>query len=426
MKSYKVTPAKKFKGSPKIPGDKSVSHRSLIFGAMAEGKTQVFNLLESADVRSTARCLKQLGVKIEELENTTWVSGVGLKGFRESQDTLDCGNSGTTIRLMMGVLAGQKITSRLTGDSSLVKRPMKRVAAPLIQMGAKIELTNSDFAPMTITGHALKGTHYDLKVASAQIKTAITLAGLLAEGETVISAAIHSRDHTERLLHHFGPKLDVTNERVKVSGGQKLYGTKVMVPSDPSTAAFWIGAASIIPGAELHLENISLNPTRTGFLRVLQRMGAKIEVEVTESIPEPVGIINVKYGKLTGANVTAEEVPSLIDEIPLLAVIASQAHGVTQVEGAEELRVKESDRLKAIVQNLVSMGIEIDETNDGFMIEGPQRLKGATIESFHDHRIAMAFAIAGLVAAGNTLISNSDCVDISYPQFYSALEELTQ
>jgi 3-phosphoshikimate 1-carboxyvinyltransferase len=303
---------------------------------------------------------------------------------------------------------------------------MKRVAEPLRQMGAQFELTKNDYAPLTVKGTDLHGVNYELKVASAQIKTAITLAGLLAKGTTTITGEIHSRDHTERLLKHFGVHLDVKPDSVSISGGQKMKATTVQVPGDPSTAAFWMAAASLIPGAEVELHNIVLNPTRIGFLRALERMGAKVETKMTSENPEPIGTIRVSPGTLRGIKISKEEVPTLIDELPLLAVLATQAQGVTEVEGAEELRVKETDRIEAVAVNLRAMKAQIEVRPDGYRIQGPQKLYGAQINSFHDHRIAMAFSIAGLIAQGETEIQHPDCVGISYPGFFDTLKELTQ
>jgi 3-phosphoshikimate 1-carboxyvinyltransferase len=417
---------RQFKGSPKIPGDKSISHRGLILGALARGRSEVVDILEGGDVQSTARILRQLGVSISKKENITIIDGIGGKGFSKPSEILDCGNSGTTMRVMMGVLAGRDLSATLTGDQSLVKRPMKRVSEPLRQMGAKFQLTNENFAPLTVTGTQIHGIDYELKIASAQIKTAIIMAGLSAEGTTRITGEIGSRDHTERLLPHFGVKMDVTENHISILGGQEMTANQVIVPGDPSTAAFWVGTASIIPNSKIEMHNISLNPTRIGFLEVLKRMGAKIRTEITSTHPEPVGSIYVETGSLNGTEVTKDEVPSLIDEIPLLAVIASQANGTTIVHGAEELRVKESDRLEAVASNLRAMGCEIEVYEDGFRIEGPQKLTGTTLPSYHDHRIAMAFSVAGLVADKDTIIEDADCVGISYPGFYDTLKELTQ
>ncbi|MGK5085650.1 3-phosphoshikimate 1-carboxyvinyltransferase [Bdellovibrionota bacterium FG-1] len=421
-----IRKAARFEGKPKIPGDKSISHRALIFGALAEGRTEVIDLLESGDVHSTAKCLADLGVKITREKNIIYVDGVGARGFTQPSKVLDCGNSGTTIRLLMGVLAGRGITATLTGDASLRGRPMKRVAAPLQLMGAQFSLTQENYAPLTVTGARLRGIDYDLKIASAQIKTSVMLAALCAEGVTTISGEIHSRDHTERLLRHFGVPVDVSATSIRIQGGMKLRATSVTVPGDPSTAAFWIASAGLIPGAQLELENISLNPTRIGFIRAMQKMGANITTRITSELPEPIGQVRVTPGTLHGIRITEAEVPSLIDELPLLAVVASQACGVTEVGGAKELRVKETDRIEAVAVNLRAMGIEIEVREDGFKIEGPQRLKSASLDSFHDHRIAMAFSIAGLMAEGETQIQDADCVGISYPQFFTTLEELTR
>ncbi len=426
MSNRRVGQVSRLQGQPKIPGDKSISHRSLIFGALAKGTTEIHHLLESGDVQSTASCLKQMGVEIEKRDQKTFVKGRGISSLKSPTEILDCGNSGTTIRLLMGLLSGiEGMKASLTGDQSLVKRPMKRVAAPLREMGAKIELTNQDYAPFTVTGTKLKGTHYHLKIASAQIKTAVILAALSADGETEITGEIQSRDHTERMLGHFGVKIEATPTAIKLKGGQEFKASVMNVPGDPSTAAFWLAAACMIPGAKIELKNISLNPTRIGFIKVLERMGAKIETHITSVGPEPIGDIRIVYAELRGVDVKAEEIPSLIDELPMLAVLATQAQGMTRVFGAEELRVKETDRIEAVAKNLRAMGAKIETTPDGYIVNGKQALQGAEIESFHDHRIAMAFSIAALVANGESLIKGSECVQISYPEFFDTLTELT-
>jgi len=416
---------KSFAGNPKIPGDKSISHRGLILGALAAGTSEVVDILESEDVQSTARCLKELGVVITKKENRTFIDGIGDRGFSSPKTVLDCGNSGTTMRVMMGVLAGRPITATLSGDSSLVKRPMKRVSEPLRLMGADFTLSNENFAPLTVVGGKIHAIDYQLKIASAQIKTAIIMAAITAEGTTRLTGEIGSRDHTERLLPHYGCAITANETEILIRGGQKLRANVLHVPSDPSTAAFWIGAASIIPNSTLELNNISLNPTRTGFIQALQRMGASIRTEITTTHPEPVGNVFVKTASLKGVNISKEEIPSLIDELPLLAVLATQAHGVTEVRGAEELRVKESDRIEAVAKGIRAMGAEIEVFEDGFKIIGPQKLSGANIQSFHDHRIAMAFSIGALVADGETTIHDSECCSISYPNFYETLKGLT-
>ncbi|MFZ4714211.1 MAG: 3-phosphoshikimate 1-carboxyvinyltransferase [Bacteriovoracaceae bacterium] len=417
---------KKFCGNPLIPGDKSISHRGLILGALASGESQMIDILEGEDVQSTAKVLRELGVEITKSGNVTKIKGIGDTGFKSPTQILDCGNSGTTMRVMMGVLAGRDITAILSGDVSLNKRPMKRVSAPLLLMGAKFALTNENYAPLEVTGTKLSAIDYDLKIASAQIKTAIIMAALSAEGTTRIHGEIGSRDHTERLLPHFGVDLKSNEKEILIPGQQKLKPNTVKVPSDPSTAAFWIGAAALIPGAEIEMNNVSLNPTRIGFIHALQRMGANIETVTVTEFPEPVGTIKVKYSGLQGGKITKSEVPNLIDEIPLIAVLATQAQGTIEVRGAEELRVKESDRIEAVATNLRAMGIEIEVYEDGFKIEGPQKLKGASIKTFHDHRIAMAFTIAGMMAEGETIILDSECVAVSYPNFYETLTELTK
>ncbi len=421
-----VVPVARVEGSPTIPGDKSISHRSLILGAIAGGVTEITDILESEDVQSTAACLQKLGVHITKVGERTIVNGRGMNGFSQATNALDCGNSGTTMRLLMGLLSGMGLEAELTGDASLVRRPMKRVAEPLRQMGAKLLLSREQFAPLTVSGAPLKAIRYDLKIASAQVKSAILLAALSADGETEITGEIHSRDHTERMLHHFGVAIDVSATAIRLRGGQSLQATPVHVPGDPSTAAFWIAAATLLPGSRVRMENVSLNPTRIGFIRALQRMGANIVLDVTSEHPEPVGRIEVRSATLKGVTITEAEVPSLIDELPLLAVAATQALGETLVEGAAELRVKETDRIDAVATNLRAMGAEMEVRADGYRIVGLQTLHGATVRSFHDHRIAMAFSIAGLFATGQTLIEDAQCVAISYPEFYGTLAELTR
>lgn len=424
--NIRIERAKSFRGAPTIPGDKSISHRGLLFGALASGKTEIKDILESEDVQSTARCLKNLGVTITKKGSSTWVEGKGFKGLKEPIENLDCGNSGTTMRLLMGLLAGQSFTTTLSGDSSLSGRPMKRVSESLELMGARFELSGGNYAPLKVTGATLHGISYELKVASAQIKSAILLAALQAEGETVIRGQIGSRDHTERLLKYFGAKLEVSDSEIRIMGGQNLVSKQLQVPGDPSTAAFWMAAAALIPKSELTLENICLNPTRIGFMNVLRSMGADISVELDAQEPEPIGRIRIRPKELRGILVSKKEIPTLIDEIPILAVVATQARGRTEVQGAEELRVKESDRLEAVAKNLRAMGVKIDLRHDGFVIDGPQEMKGAEIETFEDHRIAMAFSVAALVAKGSSTISHPECVAISYPNFFKDLKGLSQ
>ncbi len=429
MKNQIVRPTTHFSGRPLVPGDKSISHRALIFGALAEGRTVIEGLLESADVQSTAQCLQNMGITILKKNNITEVEGRGIFGLRSPQEILNCGNSGTTLRLLMGLLAGQKnFSAELTGDESLIQRPMKRVADPLRLMGADLTLTEQNFAPLKIQGVALQGIDYELKIASAQIKTALILAALTSPDITRLTGQIQSRDHSERMLKSMGVEIKINSNEIEIAGGQRIRATKILVPGDPSTAAFWLAGACLIPTAEIEMQPISLNPSRLGFVRVLQRMGAEIEIEVTDDLVEPVGRLKLRHrdlrGPLKGVRIEAAEIPSLIDELPLLAVLATQCEGITEVVGAQELRVKETDRIAAVASNLRRMGGEIETRPDGFTVQGPQKLKGATIQSFHDHRIAMAFSIAALIADGDSLIENADCVGVSYPDFFKILQSL--
>lgn len=423
--SFTLSPASCFKGTITVPGDKSLSHRALLFGALAQGKTRVTGLLKSADVRATQACLEALGVRFEKQGDEIIIHGVGLQGFKKPDVALDCGNSGTTMRLMMGLLAGQDFEAVLTGDASLCKRPMKRIAGPLRNMGAEITLTDGDFAPVNIKGGRLQAVEYELPVASAQLKSALLIAALFADGETRLTGKILSRDHTERLLPAFGCPVAVRDDRVALYGGRVLKGTSVKIPGDISSAAFWMAGACLVEGAEIEMDNVSLNPTRRGFLDVLGRMGANIEEEVTTPLPEPLGQVKISYAPLKGTVIEADEVPRLIDEIPLIAVLGARAEGVTEIRGAKELRVKESDRLEAVAKNLRAMGAKIELREDGFKIEGPQTLHGADIETFSDHRIAMAFAIASLAANSPSRINDRDCVNISYPGFFDELASIT-
>lgn len=419
-----IAPARRLSGAPSIPGDKSISHRMLMFGALAHGKTHVTNLLDSADVRSTRGVLEALGVPIADVGDAVVVHGRGPEALQAPTGVLDCGNSGTTMRLMAGLLAARPFTTRLDGDASLRSRPMRRVAEPLRALGATIELGPGDRAPIVVVGGGLRAARYDLPLASAQVKSALLLAALGAEGETVVGGELGGRDHTERLLWHFGADLKV-NGTLRLRGGQKLRAADLRVPGDPSSAAFWLAAATIVRGSSVQLRDVGINPTRMGFVRVLNRMGAKIAVSRSHADCEPVGTLHAEYAQLRATSIDADEVPALIDELPLIAVLATYAHGVTEVRGARELRVKESDRIEAIAVNLRAMGAEVEVLDDGFRIAGPQPLHGAAIASFGDHRIAMACAIAALGASSPTTIDDASCVAISYPGFFATLRYLT-
>lgn len=419
---HRIKQATAIRGKLTVPGDKSISHRALLFAAIAEGKTMIHNLSSSADVLSTLNCIRQLGIVADKKNGDIEIEGRGKFGFSASKNDLDCGNSGTTIRLLSGILAAQPFASTLTGDASLSKRPMRRVIEPLSQMGASISCQIEGFPPLVIQGRQLKSIAYQMPIASAQVKSCILLAGLYAIGTTTVVEPYLSRDHTERMLRDFGLNVKTDSSSVSIEGPATLTGCDVFVPGDISSAAFFMAAALMVPNSELTIQNVCLNPTRTGLLDVLQAMGANIVIHQYETISsEPIGEIIVRSSQLYGATILPDAIPKLIDEIPILAVLATQAKGKTIVTGARELRVKESDRLKSIVTNLAAMGIEIEELEDGFVIEGPQKLAGARLDSFDDHRIAMAFSIAGLISLGDTYIQNVDCVRISMPNFYEAL-----
>lgn len=427
--------AERLHGGTQPPGDKSISHRALIFSALAHGTCKVENLSPGEDVRSTAACLRQLGVRIDAEGSNATVFGAGLEGLRSPTGVLDCGNSGTTMRLLSGVLAGANTGGVLDGDESLRSRPMKRVLAPLRQMGAACEGTRDakgeEKAPLHFKpGADLKGVRHDLTVASAQVKTCLLLAGLFAQGETTVREPEVSRDHTERMLRAFGAPLTFWPDRaISIRRPEKPLQSpeSLVVPGDPSSAAFLLAAALVVPGGEVTLAGVDVNPTRIGFLRVLQRMGARIELTPeTDRGGDPVATLKA-HGDvaLTGTEITSGEVPSLLDEVPILAVVASQAKGRTTIRGAGELRVKESDRLAKVAAGLAAMGVPVQELPDGLIIDGPVALKGARIDAARDHRIAMSFSIAGLCAEGETEIVGAEWADISYPGFYSLLAGLT-
>jgi len=429
----KIEKVKRIKGELRVPSDKSISHRSIILPSLAEGKSIVKNFLKSGDTLTTLNCYKQLGVKIEERNGILEIEGVGLKGLKEPDDILDMGNSGTTTRLTLGVLAGQNLFATLTGDNSLRNRPMKRVKDPLTQMGAFIDgRENGNRLPLAIRGGNLKGISFFNKKSSAQVKSAILLAGLNADGKTEIEEPVKSRNHTEKLLKAMGVNLKVKEEenyKVILDGNiEKLNPIEIDVPADPSSAAFFVAAAVIVPNSEILLKDVLVNPTRDGFFRKLKDMGANIEyLNLREKAGEEVADIYVRYTPdLKGIKITKVDVPSMIDELPLIMLIATQVKGETVITGAEELRVKESDRIKAVVENLKNIGVEIEELEDGAIIRGKQKIKGGVIDSFNDHRIAMGFSILGLIAEDGITIKNAECVFISYPEFYEHLEKVVE
>ena len=415
------------KGEVRVPGDKSISHRAVMFGALAKGTTAVTNFLQGADCLSTISCFQQMGIPIENNGNEVLIHGKGLHGLSMPQQPLDVGNSGTTMRLMSGILAGQEFKSVLTGDASIQKRPMGRVIDPLSQMGAGIvSVPGNGCAPLQIRGGSLTGIHYHSKVASAQVKSAILLAGLYADGTTTVTEPQLSRNHTELMLRMFGAQISSQDTTVKIQPEPKLAGRMIQVPGDISSAAYFIAAALMIPGSEVRIRNVGINPTRDGILRVCREMGADITLEhISDTAGEPAADLVVRYSRLHGTVIGGSIIPALIDELPMLAVLACFAEGTTIIRDAQELKVKESNRIDVMVQNLTAMGARIQGTEDGMIIEGGVPLHGAVIDSRLDHRIAMSFAIAGLASDGTTQILGSDCVNISYPGFYADLRKLT-
>ncbi len=434
MAEYRVKQAPPIYTEIDVPGDKSISHRAAMFAALSNGVCVISHFLPSEDCMSTVNVLRALGVEIEHPEPTTLIVH-GRKGrFEEPKTDLDCGNSGTTMRLMAGILAGQPFTSRLVGDASLSRRPMRRIIEPLERMGARIVAEGGNgTAPLVITGGALQGIEYLLPVPSAQVKSAILLAGLQASGRTTVIEPFQSRDHTERMLSYFLVALSASRNRsqeshtstVSIHGNQTLESRDFVVPGDISSAAFWLVAAAAQPGARLLVRSVGLNDTRTGFLSILVRMGARVR-EVIEQVGqiERMGAVEIHGARLRGTVIEGSEIPNVIDEIPILAIAGALAEGTTTIRDAAELRVKETDRISAIVSNLRAMGVKVEELEDGMTIHGGGQLVGAKVPSYGDHRIAMAFAIAGLFAKGETVVQDVDCVATSYPGFDETLARI--
>ncbi|MFA5893905.1 MAG: 3-phosphoshikimate 1-carboxyvinyltransferase [Candidatus Margulisiibacteriota bacterium] len=414
----------------RLPGDKSISHRAVMLGALARGETVIRNYLASADCLATIDCFRKLGVAINVTGSELRVMGKGLQGLRPAKEALDVGNSGTTIRLISGILAGQSFTTKITGDASIQRRPMGRIAKPLRLMNASIAGVERDgeiYAPLQIFGGNLEPISYELPVASAQVKSAVLLAGLFAGGETSVLEKNQSRDHTERMLEHFGATIRITNHESRITGQKEFDGAEVDVPGDISSAAFFIVAGLILPGAVITLREVGVNPTRTGIIDVLHRMGADLVVENERIISgEPRADLVVRSSELRAVKIDGEIIPRLIDEIPIIAVAATQAVGTTEIRGAKELRVKESDRIKTIASELRKMGAKIEELDDGLKITGPTKLTGAKIESYGDHRIAMSAAIAGLITEGRTRVTDTACIETSFPGFEEILASLNK
>ncbi len=423
MKFSKCGP---LRGEVTVPGDKSVSHRSVMFGSIAKGTTEIHNFLQGADCLSTISCFRKMGIEIDNKGDTVLVHGRGMHGLRKPEGILDCGNSGTTTRLISGILAAQDFTVTLTGDASIQKRPMKRIVDPLSRMGARIRsIQGNGCAPLEIIGSPLQGIRYLSPVASAQVKSAILLAGLYAEGETRVTEPELSRNHTELMLSRFGADVHTENTTAVILPAPELYGQKILVPGDISSAAFFLAAGLLVPGSEILIRNVGINPTRDGILRVCRKMGADLTLlGVNQDAGEPVADLLVKSSSLHGITIGGAIIPTLIDELPIIAAMACFAEGETLIRDAAELKVKESNRIDVMVRNLSAMGADVEETADGMIIRGGRPLSGAVIDSRLDHRIAMTFAVAACLAEGETEILGAECVNISYPGFYQDLERL--
>jgi len=421
-----ITRAKRLAGLVAIPGDKSISHRYAMLAGIAEGVSQIHAFAESVDCQSTLECLRRLGVKIDRQGSEVTIEGAGLEGLRPSLEPLDAGNSGSTIRMMAGILSGQSFRTVMGGDASLSCRPMKRIIEPLARMGARIHSAGGGLPPLTIEGGSLVPIRYDLPVASAQVKTAVLFAGLYADGITEVVEPHPTRDHSEIALTQFGAELGRGGRTSNIRGRSRLVAQELTVPGDISSAAFFVVAGLLVPGSDLTFQGIGLNPTRTAIIEYLRSIGGDITVLNCESRSgERVGSLRVKTSSLGGGEIPLEAIPGLIDELPVLSVLGTQTEDGLIFRGAQELRVKESDRIAAVAGNLRKMGAEVEEFPDGLRIPGRQLLKGAEISSYGDHRIAMAFTIAGLIADGTTTIKDSDCVQISFPAFFETIARVT-
>ncbi|HHW43257.1 MAG TPA: 3-phosphoshikimate 1-carboxyvinyltransferase [Desulfotomaculum sp.] len=423
-----ITPPRALKGEVRVPGDKSISHRAVMLGALAEGDTCIENFLMGADCLATVRCLSALGASFTgpDDQGRLIVHGRGAGALREPEDVLDAGNSGTTMRLLLGILAGLPFFSVITGDASLRRRPMKRVTGPLSMMGADIRgRQEGNLAPLAVRGGTLQGMEYTSPVASAQVKSALLLAGLLAAGRTSVSEPALSRDHTERMLQYFGAAVHRAGCTTRITGGQTLQARPVTVPGDISSAAFLMVAAAVVPGSAVTIREVGVNPTRDGIVQVLKEMGADIEIfNIHEQSGEPVADIRVRHSRLRGVTVTGALIPRLIDEIPVLAVAGALAEGELVVRDAAELKVKESNRIATVAVELKKFGVDIQELPDGLQVRGGRPLTGARCASHGDHRIAMAMTVAGMAARGKTVIQGAECVDVSFPGFDGSLASL--
>lgn len=415
----------KLHGKLTIPGDKSISHRAVMFGALAQGTTRITHFLEGADCLSTISCFQAMGIHIQKNKDEVLVEGKGLHGLQAPLDILDVGNSGTTTRLISGILAGQDFTSRLTGDASICQRPMGRIITPLSLMGAQITSQNQNgCAPLTIQGGHLHGIHYQSPVASAQVKSCVLLAGMYADAPTSVTEPVLSRNHTELMLNYFGAQVTSKGTTAAILPQPDLKARDITVPGDISSAAYFIAAGLLVPGSEILLCNVGINPTRDGLLRVCQAMGGDITLLNVRNDGEPTADLLIRSSSLHGTEIKGEIIPTLIDEIPMIAVMAAFAEGTTVIRDAAELKVKESDRIQVMTDNLTRMGADVEALPDGMIIHGGKPLYGATIDSHKDHRIAMSFAVAGGICEGSLTITDGECVNISYPEFYTDLYSL--
>ncbi len=419
-----VRPAARIQGDIAMPGDKSISHRLAMIGSIADGTTTIYNFAASADSHSTLSCLLQLGVGFQETGSTVIIQGRGLGSYRPPAAELDAGNSGTTVRLMSGILAGTPIDATFVGDESLSRRPMKRIIEPLRIFGAALEARNDNFLPLTVHGGALKAIDYTLPVASAQVKSAILLAGLHARGRTRVVEPAPTRNHTEIALRQFGADVETDGGVIEIEGGRRLTGQGVTVPGDVSSAAFFVAAALGLSGSRLRIRGVGLNPTRTGFINLLEDMGARIAIEgLADDGGEPAGNLLIEGSELAGGEIRGSWIPNVIDEIPVLAVLGTRTRSGIRIRDAAELRTKESDRIQAVVENLQRLGVQVEAFDDGLFVPGGQSIHGGIVDSRGDHRIAMAFAVAGLFATGPVTIEGAPCVDVSYPDFFKVLSQ---
>lgn len=416
------------KGVLQVPGDKSISHRSIMLSAIAKGTSKISGFLAGEDCLSTIRIFSQLGVDIQRKGTNVIVTSPGIASWKNPGVALDAGNSGTTARLLLGILSGSPVTAEITGDRYLCKRPMRRVTDPLSEMGAAFKIDNEGGTlPLTVKGTKLSSISYKMPIASAQVKSAILLAGFSAEGTTTVAEKTTSRDHTERMLQQFGAEIESSGNSVSIRGGQSLHAADVTVPGDISSAAFFMCAAAMISGSSVAFENVGLNPTRTGIIDVLKEMGACLSIKETSSGKgEPFGEVTVKADKLHAIEIGGDLIPRLIDELPVIALLATQAEGTTIIKDAEELRVKETDRIEAVCTELKKLGATIESTEDGMRITGPTPLKGALLSSYGDHRLGMMAAIASLITEGAVEIEDAGCIDVSYPGFFNHLHSLKQ